>query len=85
MPKVWGTECDFLTKQLFRLLSLDCKIGRISLQDFIERFFLPLHQGDNRMRQIFVFRLLDCDQDGFIRANDLAVIQEQINMDSKFG
>ena len=84
-PLFWGHECTFLKEQLFRVLSNDCKISKIYFKQFIERFYHPVFSTDSRIRQNFVFRLLDADMDGILKAQDLMIASTQINGDSKFG
>ncbi len=44
-----------------------------------------MFSNDSRTRQNFVFRLLDVDMDGVLKAQDLMIASTQINSDSKFG
>jgi hypothetical protein len=73
LPTYWGHECTFLKEQLFRVLSNDCKLAKIYFKQFIDKFYMPVFSNDIRTRQNFVFRLLDADMDGVLRANDLTI------------
>ena len=84
-PVFWGHECVFLKEQLFRVLSNDCSLGKIYFKQFIEKFYQQVFNTDSRVRQNFVFRLLDTDMDGVLKAKDLTVAATQVNCDSKFG
>lgn len=77
LPKYWGHDCEFLSKQLFRVLSDDCRIGRVYFKTFLDRLYQPMfNAADVRTKMHFVFKLLDTDQDGILKAQDLTKCQE---------
>lgn len=85
LPNYLGHECDFLSQHLFRHLSNDCKIGRVYFKTWLDEIFAPLWLKEPRDKMHLVFKLLDTDNDGILKASDLTSVAELINIDSRFG
>lgn len=86
LPKYWGHECEFLAKNLFRVLSNGCQLAHVLFKDFLDNFYTVLWKSeDNRNKMHFIFKMLDIDSDNILTGIDLQRVKEQINIDSKFG
>ncbi len=85
MPKYWGHKIEFLSQQLFRVITGGVKLARVYFPDFVEKIYKTLICTDYRERMKFVFNFLDIDQDGIIKAQDLSMCIESVNMDTRFG
>ncbi len=71
LPKYMGHKCDFLVQRLFHFLSDGVKIARVYFRQFLDKFYFTLWSTDSRVKQKFVFGLLDIDGDGLIKGPDL--------------
>lgn len=85
LPLCMQNECEWLVKQMWRLLSDDCDIARVYFKTYIERIYTPLFSKDPRVQMGFIFKLLDTDSDGILKASDLTKCAEQLNIDAQFG
>lgn len=85
MPKYWGHKIEFLSQQLFRVITGGVKLARVYFPDFVEKIYKTLICTDYREKMKFVFKFLDIDQDGIIKAQDLSMCIESVNMDTRFG
>jgi len=70
---------------LFHFLSDGVKIARVYFRTFVDKFYFTLWSTDPRVKQKFVFNLIDIDGDGLIKGPDLMKCEEMIDMDGKFG
>ena len=52
---------------------------------FVDKFYFTLWNNDPRIKQKFVYGLIDIDGDGVIKGPDLMKCQEMIDMDGKMG
>ena len=58
---------------------------RIYFDDFIDQFYTPLFDSPPIEKALFMFRMLDFDNDGFLDARDLDKAQEFVDKQSDFG
>ena len=71
LRKYFGHETKFLDKRLYKILAQGQKNVRIFFDDFVEQFYTPLFNSPPIEKAIFMFRLLDFDNDGYLDARDL--------------
>lgn len=53
------------------MLADNVLMKRISLKEFIEKFYIPAMEGTMKSRVQFLFKMLDKDDDGILHATDL--------------
>ena len=85
LRKYFGHETKFLDKRLYKILAQGQKNVRIYFEDFIQQFYTPLFDSPPIEKAIYLFRLLDFDNDGYLDARDLDKAEQFVDKQSDFG
>ena len=85
LRKYFGHETKFLDKRLYKILAQGQKNVRIYFEDFVQQFYTPLFDSPPIEKAIYLFRLLDFDNDGYLDARDLDKAEQFVDKQSDFG
>ena len=86
LSKYFGHKTDLLDDRLYIVLADGRPAKRIFIDDFIEKFYVPLWEDEDPLaRARFMFKMLDYDGDGYLHASDLVRAQEAVDTGSDFG
>ena len=83
--KYFGHKTHFLDERLYYVIADGQKNRRIYLDEFIQKFYMPLWEAPPIQKAKIMFRMLDFDNDGILHASDLVTAQEYFDELSDFG